>query len=1393
LFSLPSARRQIGGHKINNNIIPAPPKNSIPFTESEYTPLKQSSSGNMEEYTDEVTIINEAENGQPNPITNDDYSRVPLQSLPSHHNDNNRNHNRNNMSQITEASEYSMQYSKFLLMIMSIALTLSFAAVAVNRHVSHKNHSNNNSMGKSNPDGGGGDDIEKPTLSPPSNTAHNQDPWNIDGGYGGIFSPPIVGIANGDAGTNSSSSSSSVVNVGYLSQPHVHNNTLVFVSEGDLYVTSLRGYDGTGALSAMRTTVTAGNIITPKIAPCGYLVAYTATYTGVRELYVVDLRGNAPAQRITYIDSAYGAMHVIQWNGNDEVIFSAYNTESAMEDSRLYRVKISGAEVGKITPVPLAQVTDAAFLQEDGVDCMYFVRYKQSSNTIRYVGGTAENIWHYCENQNTTTKISGEYHGTSRAPQILTSGGDRFLLFLSDRSDGSEDPVPVITNLFAMPVGDQNKIIKLTNVCGGIGVAELAADSVTGNVILRVGADLYFLPSGVIDGSVQGSGLKNIADMNPMSIKVHSDFNALQERVIRVNLSRHLSAFDCIKAPSGQVQTLLTLRGQLHQSPLVMPPVSPYQVRRLKLAPGSKMEGITRVLWSAYFDSKVALVLATDPSNQASHAWYLIDTSVPSFTSTGELPVPIVTNITSVYTDRIAYTAGKVAWVDTDLNVCLLDLTKGGDYSHIIMPKVNDQGNPVVEVGDIMFHSSGELLAVEHNAANQFSVISVAAVAETADASAITFVQATSDKFNSNKMYLTEKMLYFFSDRDVMTDVGSPWGTRAPMPHLRSSSAVYGLPLAKDSEPMIHIPENNIPEVSEEGASNSENTSDTEVTEPPPLELSLVNLISKSYRLEYIPAGRYYSILCAGANYLTVLDMNTEKVQIIVWVDDGPSNMPKEVPLVAVDSLESIGFSANNQYFYLVMEGKLLVVENNLEGLLSLKEGDVKEVFTEGMALHVQPQLEYLSMYEDAWRLLRDYFYDKNMHGVDWSAVYKRYLPLVSRCAKREELDDILKYMASELSALHVFVYGGEYTNPAPYLDGSAPLHQVASLGATFNRTNAGYAVTNIFIPDPDFDHVDGNPISSPLSSWTLRLTGQAGLVAGDVITHINGENVLSVPDLGYLLRGVAGQSVQITVQRAASNAPDSVIAVPINQNHAADLRYRAWEYSTRMKAKKLAADRGFTLGYIHLRDMGTSAENAFTRQFYPDYNGQVLIVDVRHNHGGNIDSWLLDALQRKAWGYWQGRATNVTNGGLGWDEQFSFRGHIVVLIDEKTSSDGEGFSRGMKALGLAKLVGTRTWGGGIWLSSDNHLVDGGIATAPEIGTYNNKWGWGLGIEQMGVEPDVEVDNDPHKAFLGEDKQLEKAIEILSQMLKDDPVKLPENPGPHPNKSISSFGDGCPA
>lgn len=552
-------------------------------------------------------------------------------------------------------------------------------------------------------------------------------------------------------------------------------------------------------------------------------------------------------------------------------------------------------------------------------------------------------------------------------------------------------------------------------------------------------------------------------------------------------------------------------------------------------------------------------------------------------------------------------------------------------------------------------------------------------------------------------------------------------------------------------------------------------------------DASLEVFARKAYRIASIPAGRYREILSQVSDgpSLLLLDYSFQAI-LFEYSSTEAKFIRNEIPTLVAGG----GTSTDRDYVTLVHLTGVKVVPNTMTGMTDLISASNKNfVDDSNLIISIQPSLEYQQMYADAWRLLRDYFYDPNMHGVDWDKIFYRYKPLVSRCAKREELDDVLAQMAAELSALHVFVYGGEYGDPTHGSEDMENVNHVASLGATVLRDEklGGYLIQDVHIPDPDFATLDGTPIFSPLSEKVMRLSGQKGLQPGDVISYINGESVIGVPDMHMLLRGQAGQSVRLEVRREGGNTTEPVIVVPIRASQASDLRYSAWEYRTRLKATKLAKESGFTCGYIHLRDMdGIKSIDAFTRDFFPNYNKQTLIIDVRHNRGGNIDSWLLTALQRQAWTYWQGRATNLNNGGLGWDEQFAFRGHIVVLVDEGTSSDGEGFSRGIMELGLGKTIGTKTWGGGIWLSSDNGLVDGGIATAPEIGTYNDNWGWGMGIENEGVEPDIEIDNDPRQVETGHDAQLVKAIEVLKDWLVEEPVVLPKRPGPHPDKSLSS-------
>lgn len=943
--------------------------------------------------------------------------------------------------------------------------------------------------------------------------------------------------------------------------------------------------------------------------------------------------------------------------------------------------------------------------------------------------------------------------------------------------------------------------------------------------------------------------------------------------------------------------------------------------RGYKLMPSSSLGGITRVLALKHIPSNNklsnphALVLATDPlSHSAEHAFYVLpcDSSIKPFFSVEDIPLPIYGGHTkhggigSVKEDSLEVSpcGRRAAWLDTDGRVTIMTLPKeeleeGEEVETLVLPQENDRGEPMV--GDMMLTWSpgGRYLAIEHSARNQFSIVSIAdlsdpdgeqieneensELSEDSDADdekepkliLKQIVQATPARFNSGNVYWGRSsqsyisqdeatphhanVLFFMTDRDIVSDVTSPWGTRAPSPHFKKDWVVYALPLDRvqnasateeltdieldferrmnspfptgGASELIPIRETYLIEVlkaklemdalsqSNSNETNTNQTSDLDSKAEPVESNSMSSLISpivadididfggdksldvfarKAYRLAGIPPGQYRSILCQLSDNptLVLLEKNDDAfLKVKAFLMDKPELFSQDYSVVAKDiDIPTIvvggGINTERNQIYLLLPNTVKVVPNTLAGIVSLKTDDKLEedlVDESNLVVSIFPKLEYKQMFADAWRMLRDYFYDPNMHGVDWHDVFHRYEPLVSRCAKREELDDVLAQMASELSALHVFVYGGEYEDPTHGDKDVKKINSVASLGATLIRDEAmgGYLIKEIHTSDPDFAAFDESPIYSPLSEKVMRLSGQKGLNTGDLIVAINGEQVLGVPDLHMLLRGQAGHSTRLEILRDGQNATEPVVIVPIEASKASNLRYAAWEYRTRQKAVSLAEEYGFTCGYIHLRDMdGISSIDAFTRNFFPDYDKQALIIDVRHNNGGNIDSWLLTALQRKAWGYWQGRATNITNGGLGWDEQFAFRGHLVVLVDEHTASDGEGFSRGVMELGLGKTVGMRTWGGGIWLSSDNHLVDGGIATAPEIGTYNDNYGWGLGIENMGIDPDVIVDNNPRQVELGEDAQLVKAIEVLKDWLITDPVVFPNRPGPHPDTSL---------
>jgi tricorn protease len=416
-----------------------------------------------------------------------------------------------------------------------------------------------------------------------------------------------------------------------------------------------------------------------------------------------------------------------------------------------------------------------------------------------------------------------------------------------------------------------------------------------------------------------------------------------------------------------------------------------------------------------------------------------------------------------------------------------------------------------------------------------------------------------------------------------------------------------------------------------------------------------------------------------------------------------------------------------------------------------------KSVSLKDWTFPINPRQEWRQMFTEAWRLERDFFYDRNMHGVDWPAMLKKYAPLVERVTDRAELSDLISEVVGELSALHIFVFGGDEREASDSI-------QVAALGARLisDATAGGCRIEHIYQADPDYPER-----SSPLSKPGVEAHD------GDIIEMVNGRAVLGMNEIGAQLRNQAHRQVLLRLKGPAAAGSREVVATPITAQQEADLRYDEWEYTRRQRVEELAKG---DIGYIHLRAMGPPDIARWARDYYPVYQRKGLIVDVRHNEGGNIDSWILEKLMRKAWFYWQGRV-----GAPYWNMQYAFRGHVVVICDEHTGSDGEAFTEGFKRLGLGKVIGRRTWGGEIWLSFDNWLVDKGIASAAEYGVYGPEGKWL--IEGHGVDPDLVIDNLPHATFAGEDMQLRKAVEYLQVEIRQKPVVVPPPP-PRPDKSL---------
>ncbi len=1075
----------------------------------------------------------------------------------------------------------------------------------------------------------------------------------------------------------SAAGSDTSATLGYYRFPALHDTTIVFTAEGDLWKIGIEG----GV--ARRMTSHLGQEIHPAISPDGATIAFTAQYEGPSEVYTMPINGGLPTRR-TFEG---GWARVVGWSPEGKILFAA-SRYSTLPNVQMAAIDLPSDQTEII---PLSQASDGTY--DPAGKRLFFTRQPfQGSYTKRYKGGTAQNIWKFSNDDPEAIPLTGDYAGTSRQPMWWNNR----IYFISDR-DGT-------LNIWSM--NEDGGDLKQHTFHKGWDVKAAALDR--GRIVYQVGADLHLLDLAT-------------GESHLIPVQLTSDFDQKREKWIK-------KPFDYLTAahlsPDGD-RVVLTARGQVFTAP----------AGQGRLARNTWNEGVR--YRQAYFmpDGK-NLVVLSDESGEV-ELW-----EVPA-DGVGEMK-QLTDNGHILRFAALPSPNGKmIAYTEKDNRLWIYDIEKK-THTQIETLKEGD-------VSDLAWSPDSRWLAYSEPALNWFQQIKVYNIKDK------TITALTTDRYSSSSPAWSPdgKWLYFLSDRSLVSPPIHPWVLRQAEPYFDRQTKLYTIPLVKDLRSPF-APDNEL--VKEEKKAEDEKKKDEkDKKDKDKSDDSLIVIIDTTGITERLielplPPGNYSNLTVTDKNmYWVSQEYLPERVMTLVTAKIANEDVKVDTILGDIKAYE---LSLDRKK--LMARKAAAVYVFNADGAKPAAP-EKSQVKLDSWTFPFDPRMEWRQMFIEAWRLERDYFYDPNMQGVDWKAMLQKYLPLVDRVADREDLSDLLGEMIGELSALHMYVAGGDMRQ------GEEQIYPGA-LGAVLTRDdkNGGYRIDHIYLSDPD----EPDQLS-PLARPDLNVT------EGDIITSINGVSTLSVNHPDLLLRQQAGQQVLLEIKPSGKGETREVIVTPITQSQDRNLRYDEWEYTRRQRVDDKGEGK---IGYVHLRAMGAGDYAQWARDFYPVFLREGLIVDVRHNNGGNIESWILEKLMRKAWAYWQSRTGRPYS-----DMQYAFNGHMVVLCDENTASDGELFAEGFRRLGLGKVIGTRTWGGEIWLSFGNTLVDKGIASAAESGVYGPEGKWL--IEGRGVEPDIVVDNLPRATFTGNDAQLDKAIEYLKEQIRQNPMETPPPP-PYPDKSF---------
>jgi len=567
------------------------------------------------------------------------------------------------------------------------------------------------------------------------------------------------------------------------------------------------------------------------------------------------------------------------------------------------------------------------------------------------------------------------------------------------------------------------------------------------------------------------------------------------------------------------------------------------------------------------------------------------------------------------------------------------------------------------------------------------------------------------------------RYLYFLSDRDYNLAFSSyefNW-------LYNNATRIYAAPLRASQPPLY-------PRKSDEVAIGTDNDDKKDrdkqkntTRSTPAVKIDIEGFSARIQPLK-APAG-HYSRLEANAAGVFVLSGDSRgplSLQTIALEED--NDKLKKV----ADDIEAYELSANGQKLLLRRKESFAIVDAAAEanfdkGTLALDKWEIR----------IEPRREWRQMFVDAWRILRDWFYDPGMHGQDWNATRARYEGLLPHVDSRADLDYLLTEIAGEANAGHVYVESGD--------DRKVERRAGGLLGAEIEAHDSGYFRVARVFPN----NSDDPEVRSPLAEHGVNVSN------GEFILAVDGVDTRSVRNIYQLLENKAERLVTLRVSRqpAEPNAREVRVKTIASEQ---DLRYTDWVQQRRAMVDRLSGGR---VGYIHVPDTAINGSRELFKGLIHYAHKDALIIDDRYNGGGFIPDRLVELLAREPLSYWKSRGLEPQATPL-----LNHRGPKAMLINGQAGSGGDALPYYFRKLGLGPLIGTRTWGGLIGISGNPRLVDNGTITAATFRFIDTDGKWA--VENDGVAPDVEVIDRPELIAAGRDPSVETAVEMLLEELK---------------------------